>query len=315
MAPRGDCPAAAAGGAPRCDVHRVLGDLLSICRCVAVDRDGVPLPVRAADPPWRGLPRAAQVRGDARCDDSLGRDRRHLFRRRPDLLAPRDRGGRGGPGDRARQSPGARRWVRCVGDLRRTTDESDAVRDPDRPRWRRPHCGRGRRCVRRGSGARCCPGAADRALLRRLPDHHPPRRARPPTTGRASGDRNGLDCGDGDADRPRRRRSRPPPGTCQPRLARPPRDHVPVGRVPPDLPVAAASARRPDIDHPSLPAGGHGRPVHRPPGRGAVSGAAGGRSPRRRWNRCSHAGRAASRDQASRTRTEEPVVAGRRQPG
>ena len=48
MAARGHCPAAATGGPGRCDVHRVLRDPLPLRGRLAVDGDGLPLPVRLA---------------------------------------------------------------------------------------------------------------------------------------------------------------------------------------------------------------------------------------------------------------------------
>ena len=117
-APRGDREPAPARGPARRDVHRVLGHLLPLGRSDADDRNRVPLPVRAAGARRRRVPGAAALRSAAGPNDRARPRRRGVLRRRPHVVAPRDRVRRGRPRDGPRQPPGPRRRPRGVGAVR-----------------------------------------------------------------------------------------------------------------------------------------------------------------------------------------------------
>ena len=125
-------------------VHLVLGDLLPLRGRLALDGDGLPLPVRPAGPRLRGLARAPAVRAAAGPGRPPRGHRRGLLRRRPPDLAPRGRRRRGRARDGPRQPPGARRRLRRLGAPRRAATEDGHRRDADRAGRGGPHLGRGR---------------------------------------------------------------------------------------------------------------------------------------------------------------------------
>ena len=89
--------------------------------------------------------RSASGGATARCraqDDPAGGHRRRLLHRRPDVLAPRDRGGRGGAGDRPRQPAGDHRRLRRVAAPRGAAVAGDAARPAGRAGRRRADLGR-----------------------------------------------------------------------------------------------------------------------------------------------------------------------------
>ena len=122
-----------------------------------VDRDRVPRAVRAAAAGPRRAGGAPTLRPVARPDGPAGGHRRHLLHRRPDDVAPRDRRGRGGTRDRARQPAGHHRRVLRLDRPRRAAVARDPDRAPDRARRRRLHLrassGRARMARTRPSGS------------------------------------------------------------------------------------------------------------------------------------------------------------------
>ena len=83
--------APAADAARRVDVHRVLGDLLSLVGREPGDRRGLPRALRPAVPGRRRVRRVAPPRPDERPDDPAVAARRRVLHGRPADLAPRDR--------------------------------------------------------------------------------------------------------------------------------------------------------------------------------------------------------------------------------
>ncbi len=115
-----------------------------------------------------------------------------LLRRRPDVLAPRHRGGRGRAGDGPRQPPGHHRRLLRVAAPRGAAVARDPAGAADRARRRDPDLGRRRRRpVRRGAAARGHPRHRDGDLLLGLPADHPAGRSRCAAAGRSRGDRDG----------------------------------------------------------------------------------------------------------------------------
>ena len=113
-----------------------------------------------------------------------------LLHRRPDVLAPRHRGGRRRPGDGPRQPPGHHRRVLRVAPARRAAVPGDPAGAAGRAGRRDPDLGRRRqRRVRREPAARRHPRHRDGDLLLGLPADHPARRPRPAPAGRPGRDR------------------------------------------------------------------------------------------------------------------------------
>jgi hypothetical protein len=195
-APRSHRRTAPPGGVAGRDVHLVLGDLLHLVAGLAGDRDVLPLLLRAAVPGRGRLPGAAEVRPPATGDRSAGADRRHLLRRRPDVLAPRHRVRGCRARNRPRQPPGPGRRAGGLGGDGRAAPAVRAARPADRPRRRRAdQRDRWDRSVRVGPGHRRGPGAPHGDLLRGLPVDHPAGRPGPAASGGPGRGRDGLDRG------------------------------------------------------------------------------------------------------------------------
>ena len=142
--------ASSARGAARGDVHRVLGRVLPVRGGLALDRHVLPRRVRPADPRARGVRGVAALRPAAARDHPARAHRRGLLHRRPDVLAPRHRGGRGGAGHGPRQPAGHHRRVLRVAAPRGAAVALDAARAAGRAGRRDPHLGRRRERRLRG---------------------------------------------------------------------------------------------------------------------------------------------------------------------
>ena len=258
---------APARGAARGDVHRVLGDLLPLRRGHADDRHRLPLPVRAAVLVAVAYLRAAALRPAAGTDD-------RARARSPGCSSPATC--RRGTTRSSTSGPGLRR---CSATSRSSSSGSSrgplfGERPPRSVLLALPIvlvgvvlisgviggdaygsdpvlgvvlgivtalCYAGYLLVIRRGGARPAPARPARSRSRR------PRR----------GDRR---------DRRARRSATSTwlPAPAEPRLARAPRAHVAVGRLPADLDLAAAAAGRAHLDHPARPAGRDRRPLDGP---------------------------------------------------
>ena len=227
-------------------------------RGLAVDRDRLPLPVRAAVP--RRV-RLARARGTAACRGRrvrLAAIARRLLRGRPDFWHHAiELVGAGlstvlgqSPGARRRRSSrgcssGSARRERCCSPSRSSLVGVVLISgliEPVRTGPTRP------------SGS---PSALPRRLLRRVPARSSGRAAGIGAAGRAGRCSTLSTVVVAVAGRRRGRRPRPRPELAGARLAARPRAHVAVARLRAHLGLAAPSAGRADLDHPARPAGRH----------------------------------------------------------
>ena len=136
--------ASAGDGDRRRADDRLLGHPRQAGGRLTVDGGHLPLRLRRARPGRAGVVGGPAAGPAQRARPRHGRAGRRLLLRRPHLLAPRDRGRGGGPGDRARQPPGRLRRAGGVAGARRAPGRAHAGHAAPRAPRRRARLGRPR---------------------------------------------------------------------------------------------------------------------------------------------------------------------------